>query len=103
MKPQTSTTTTRGQQSQVKEPVLSRKPTPDHQMQKGSMAKDVGSIASSSGIKSKNKPSKKRRDALKKKLVEFQGIRNVTEPMEVMSGDAKIYQGLVNCEKFILV
>lgn len=38
------------------------------------MAKELGSIATTSGIKSKNKPTKKRRDALKKKLAKTQVV-----------------------------
>lgn len=40
-------------------------------MVKGGVAKDLGSFASSSGTKRKNKPIKKRRDALKKKYIIF--------------------------------
>lgn len=51
--------------------------------QKRGMAKDLGSIASSSGTKSKNKPNKKRRDALKKKLAEPQVVDNAPLTVDV--------------------
>lgn len=57
-------------------------------------------MASSSRTKSKNKASKKRRDALKKRLVEFGGAIIKTNANSVGTDDA---QDEGPCKKFILV
>lgn len=79
-------------------------------MVKGGVAKDLGSFASSSGTKRKNKPIKKRCDALKKKniisLVE--GITPVyggTIPPTMVLNSCVTRRNEINriCKKFILV
>lgn len=67
------------------------------------MAKELGSIATTSGNKSKNKPTKKRRDALKKKLAKNQVVNN-----DPVFGDVNVDKDEDNqqteiCKKFILV
>lgn len=66
---------------------------------KGGLAKDLGFLASYSGSKSKNKPSKKRRDALKKKL---ESSMVNSESIETSSGNKSAHETEI-CKKFILI
>lgn len=63
------------------------------------MAKYMGSLASTSGSKSKNKPSKKRRDVLNKKL---ENSVVIPKTFEASPGNNST-QGDGICKKFILV
>lgn len=65
----------------------------------GGMAKDMGSLESSSVFESKNKPSKKRREAMKKKLK----ATVVTPETSKVSLAHKTTQEIATYKKFILV
>lgn len=67
------------------------------------MAKELANIASSIGTKRKDKPSKKRRDRLKKKLAESYGLGDMSDPIELIFGDTGNIQNEVSCKKFILI
>lgn len=66
------------------------------------MAKEMGVVASSRGTKSKNKLSKKRRDALKKKLATIGSVVpkiHESGPLDT----TKTTQEKGTCKKFILI
>lgn len=66
---------------------------------KGGIAKNVSSLASTSGSKNKNKLSKKKRDTLKKKLESSMMIlENIESNVDNMDA-----QGNETCKKIILV
>lgn len=67
------------------------------------MAKDIGSLASSSGTKSKNKLSKKISDALKKRLAESQVTDKNPLTGVVFSDETRDNHSTKVCKKFILV
>lgn len=75
----------------------------DLNSQRGDMAKDMGSFASSSSTKSKKKPIKKRRDVLMKKIVEAKERYTTHATDVVSSGEARNSQEGDTCKKFILV